>query len=175
MEEDLEFNDFDRFENLSEDEKLSEEEYRKLYATLGAAMEVYNTIGRGMEEPIYQECLELEFKAQGIPAVPQAELRTWYKGELLAKKYYADFITYGTIVVELKSKSRIISEHRSQLFNYLRITKQRCGLLVNYGDTYFYAERYLYLPSIDDFVLLRKENLDIFVSRKRKSGGTVEK
>lgn len=168
MENDFELYDDVRFEYLDDSEKLSETEYRELYATLGAAMEVYNVLGRGMEEAIYQEALGLEFSQRGIPAEPQVPLHTWYKGHLLDKTYYADFVTYGSIVVELKSVAHIIPEHRSQLFNYLRITKQRTGLLVNYGDASFYAERYLYIPSADDFVLIRKENLDIFVKRNNR-------
>ncbi|MDO4210763.1 MAG: GxxExxY protein [Bacteroidales bacterium] len=167
MDEDLMLNDAVRFLDLDEEEKISEDEYLEMYNAIGAALEVYNTLGRGMEEPIYQEALGIEFRKQQIPATPQAPLRTWYKDVLMDKIYYADFIVGDSVVVELKSVSRVISEHRSQLFNYMRITKHRRGILVNYGDSSFYAERYLYIPSIDDFVMLRKQNLQCFIKRKQ--------
>lgn len=167
MEDDLMLNDAVRFWNLDEEEKISEGEYLEMYNAIGAALEVYNILGRGMEEAIYQEALELEFREQQMPAQPQAPLRTWYKGILMDKVYYADFIVGDSVVVELKSVARVIPEHRSQLFNYMRITKHRRGILVNYGDTSFYAERYLYIPSVDEFVMLRRENLRYFIKRNQ--------
>ena len=166
MDDDLTLNDAVMFCDLDEEEKISEGEYLEMYNAVGAALEVYNTLGRGMEEPIYQEALEIEFCQKQIPAQPQAPLHTWYKGVMMDKIYYADFIVDDGVIVELKSVARIIAEHRSQLFNYMRITKHRRGILINYGDTSFYAERYLYIPSVDDFVLLRKQNLRYFVRSK---------
>lgn len=152
---------FEVYDNIaiSEEEKMPKDLYMKLYKTIGAAMNVYNELGRGMEEPIYQEALQKELGILSIPFEREKKLHLYYKGELLEKYYVADFVTYGEVMLELKSVSEISSVHRSQLFNYLRITKSKCGALVNYGDESFYSERYWYVPSVDDFVLIRKSNL----------------
>ena len=133
------------------------EEYKQMYEVVGAAMEVYNELGRGMEEPIYQEALELELKSRNIISEREVWLDTYYKGIKLKKQYKADFVVNG-IIVELKSVSMFDSEHRAQLFNYMRITQQKRGVLMNFGGRIFAAERYLYQDESDDFVLLKGTN-----------------
>src|SRR5438270_10214552 len=73
------------------------------YAILGACFAVYKDKGCGFLEPVYQECLEIELAARGIPFVAQPELRLTYRGRPLKQVYIADFICYGTVLVELKS------------------------------------------------------------------------
>ena len=120
-------------------------------------MEVYNTLGRGMAEAIYQEALAVEMKKRSMNFEREKELRLHYKDVLLDKTYFADFY-YKDIIIELKSVDEIISDHRAQLFNYMRITKQCRGILFNFGEIGLYTERYLYLPDSDDFVLLNQDN-----------------
>ena len=120
-------------------------------------MEVHKTLGRGMEEPIYQEALAVEMNKRGMVAEREKELRLTYKDILLKKTYYADFYYQG-IIIELKSVSEIISDHRAQLFNYMRITGTHRGVLLNFGEKFLRAERYLYIPDDDDFVLLMQDN-----------------
>ena len=120
-------------------------------------MEVHKTLGRGMEEPIYQEALAVEMNKRGMVAEREKELRLTYKDILLKKIYYADFYYQG-IIIELKSVSEIISDHRAQLFNYMRITGTHRGVLLNFGEKFLRAERYLYIPDDDDFVLLMQDN-----------------
>ena len=120
-------------------------------------MEVHKTLGRGMEEPIYQEALAVEMNKRGMVAEREKELRLTYKDILLKKTYYADFYYQG-IIIELKSVSEIISDHRAQLFNYMRITGTLRGVLLNFGEKFLRAERYLYIPDDDDFVLLMQDN-----------------
>lgn len=62
------------------------------YRIIGACFEVYNTMGCGFVEAVYQECLEMEFEAQGIPFHPQAELGLTYKGRMLKKTFVPDFL-----------------------------------------------------------------------------------
>lgn len=90
-------------------------------------------------------------------------LQLYYKGVLLDKKYYAD-IFYKGIIVELKSVNEIISDHRAQLFNYMRISKHYRGIIFNYGEERLYTERYLYLPECDDFVLLNQDNYKDYIT-----------
>ena len=103
------------------------------YAIMGACFEVYKEKGCGFLEAVYQECLEIEFALQNLPAVPQPRLELSYKGRSLRQKYVPDFICYGKIVLELKAVSALIDEHRAQVHDQLRATGHKLGLLVNFG------------------------------------------
>lgn len=142
---------------------MTKQEYKEIYDVVGAAMEVYNTLGRGMAEPIYQEALAVEMKKRGMVVEREKELRLRYKDVVLEKKYYADFY-YNGIIIELKSVEEICSDHRAQLFNYMRITGRDRGILLNYGEKFLRAERYLYLADDDDFVLLMQENYKDYIT-----------
>ena len=108
---------------------LKEESYR----IVGACFEVYKEKGAGFSEPVYQECLELEFLLQAIPFQPKLELLLEYKGQPLKTKFIPDFICYQLIVLEIKSVSALCDEHRAQVHNYLKATGLKLGLLVNFG------------------------------------------
>ena len=105
---------------------------RESYDIRGAIFEVYKEKGCGFLEPVYQECLEKELRLRGLPFVSQCELRLTYKGEPLTQTYKADLICHE-IIVELKAVKEIAPEHRAQVFNYLKATGLRLGLLVNFG------------------------------------------
>ena len=142
---------------------MTKQEYMDMYDVVGAAMEVHNVLGRGMAEPIYQEALAVEMKKRGMIAEREKELRLRYKDVLLEKTYSADFY-YNGIIIELKSVEEIIPVHRSQLFNYMRITGHRRGILFNFGEESLYTERYLYLSKYDDFVMLNHDNYKDYIS-----------
>ena len=99
----------------------------------GACFEVYNQIGTGFVEPVYQECLEIELGLENIPFVAQQELGLMYRGRSLKRKYIPDFICYGKVIVEIKAVSNLTDEHRAQVHNYLAATGFQLGLLVNFG------------------------------------------
>ncbi len=103
------------------------------YAIMGACFEVYKEKGCGFLEAVYQECLEIEFEMQKLPALPQPRLELSYKGHPLKQKHVPDFICFGKIVVELKAVSALNDEHRAQVHNQLRATGHKLGLLVNFG------------------------------------------
>jgi GxxExxY protein len=103
------------------------------YKIIGACFEVYKDKGCGFTEPVYQECLSLEFKRQNIPFVAQPILELEYKGTKLEQYFKADFVCFGSIIVELKTVSKLVDEHRAQILNYLNALKFRLGLLVNFG------------------------------------------
>lgn len=105
----------------------------EVYSVVGAAMEVYNVLGRGFHEPVYQEALELELADRQIPFRPQHELRIHYKHHLLEQKYKPDFIAYDSIVIEIKALDRLTSTEESQLINYLKATGMEVGVLINFG------------------------------------------
>ena len=103
------------------------------YLIIGAAFEVYNDRGFGLAEEIYQECMEIELGLRGIAFRAKQELACFYKNRELKKRYIPDVIAFESIVVELKAVSQLLPEHEAQLMNYLRITKQPLGYLINFG------------------------------------------
>ena len=100
---------------------------------VGAAMHVYNTLGHGFLEAVYQEALEIELTKRGIPFESQKELRIVYEGQELKQTYKPDLICYDKIIVELKAVSSLDDSHRSQIYNYLHATGYKLGLLINFG------------------------------------------
>lgn len=103
------------------------------YKIMGACFEVYKEKGHGFVEPVYQECLGLEFALQEIPFEPQKSLALSYKGTHLKQRYIPDFVCHGKIIIELKAVTALTNEHRAQVLNYLKATGFRLGLLVNFG------------------------------------------
>ena len=103
------------------------------YGIIGACFEVYNELGSGFLEGVYQESLALEFRSREIPFAAKRELELCYKGQILESTYQPDFICYDAIIVELKSASGLVDRHRAQVHNYLKATGHRLGLLVNFG------------------------------------------
>ena len=117
----------------------------KMYQVIGATMEVYNEIGYGLSEPIYQECLSFVCTEKGIPWEREKPLKMYFRGQELKKTYVADFVCFGDLIVELKAVSELANEHRGQLFNYLRITDSYAGILINFGNPkMLISERYIY-------------------------------
>lgn len=103
------------------------------YAIMGCCFAVYKELGSGFLEPVYQESLEIELADKGIPFEAQPDIGVFYRGRRLKHAYKPDFICCGRIVVEIKATANLVSEHRSQLLNYLHATRQPLGLLVNFG------------------------------------------
>ena len=103
------------------------------YAIQGAAFDVYREMGCGFLEAVYQECLERELSSRGIPFVAQPELALSYKGVPLKQIYKPDFICFEKIILELKAVKEIGPEHKAQVFNYLKATGMKLGLLANFG------------------------------------------
>ena len=106
---------------------------KESYAIIGACFEVYNDKGCGFLEPVYQECLGIEFEYQRIPAIPKPSLTLSYRGRLLMQTYERDFVCFEKIIVELKAVSALTDEHRAQLLNYPHATGFELGFLVNFG------------------------------------------
>jgi len=103
------------------------------YKIVGACFEVYNEMGCGFLEPVYQECVEFEFSDQQIPFVAKRQLQLKYKLHELQSVYIPDAIGFEKIIVELKAVKELADEHRAQVHNYLKATGYRLGLLINFG------------------------------------------
>lgn len=106
---------------------------KECYAIRGAIFEVYKETGNGFLESVYQECLEREFQTQNIPFVSKPELTLCYKDSPLSHIFIPDFTCYDKIIVELKSVKELTPEYKAQVMNYLKVTKKRLGLLVNFS------------------------------------------
>ena len=103
------------------------------YKLMGAAFEVYNQLGYGMAEEVYQQSLEMELALRNIPFRSKHELAMFYKAKQLETRYKPDLFVFDGIVVELKAVSELISDHEAQLFNYMRIARISVGYLINFG------------------------------------------
>jgi GxxExxY protein len=105
------------------------------FAIRGALFEVYNQLGYGFLESVYQESLIIEFRQRDIPFVSQPKVEIEYKGVTLTNTFQPDFICFNKIIVELKAVKELASEHRAQVLNYLRVSRFRLGFLVNFGSS----------------------------------------
>ena len=106
----------------------------EVYAVIGAAFEVYNTLGPGFLEAVYQEALAIEFKNRQIPFQEQTPVDIEYKDEPLKTKYYADFLCYSEVLVEIKALEDLVSSNEAQLLHYMKGTKLPVGVLINFGN-----------------------------------------
>ena len=103
------------------------------YVIIGACMEVHRVLGCGFLEAVYQEALAIELEKRGIPFQREKLLKIVYKGIILNKEYKADFVCYNKIILEVKALNKLLTEHISQVLNYLKISDFELGLLVNFG------------------------------------------
>ncbi len=95
-------------------------------------MDVHNHLGGGFSEIVYKDALEYELKKEGIPFEREKEYAVAYKDVTLPHKFYADFVVFDKIILEVKSASCLLDEHIAQTINYLAVSKNRLGLLVNF-------------------------------------------
>lgn len=104
------------------------------YKILGLCMEVHNNLGHGFLEIVYKDALEIEFKRNQIPFEREKEYPVNYKGILLPHRFFADFIVYEKIILEVKGVNGIHDEHIAQAINYLKVSKNQVALIVNFGE-----------------------------------------
>jgi len=103
------------------------------YELMGAAFEVHGELNGGLAEEIYQESLEWELGLRDIFFQTKSELKVFYKGHLLNKRYIPDLLVFGEIIAELKAVKELLPEHEQQLLNYMHITKKAVGYFINFG------------------------------------------
>ena len=115
-----------------------------IYDVIGAIHEVHNELGAGLNEFCYQEGLELQLREQNIAFEREKTFHPHYKGRPMDAEYRIDFLCKGDVIVECKAVSSLTSTHRAQLFNYMRLLKAACGIIVNFYPKFATIERYFY-------------------------------
>jgi len=115
----------------------------KTYGIIGACMTVHRKLGAGFLESVYSEALEKEFKKCKIPFENEKKLELYYEGEKLNKYFKVDFLCYNSIIVEIKSKNRLLKIDEQQTINYLKATNNEVGLLVNFGEGSLKYKRFI--------------------------------
>ena len=115
------------------DADLQNQKDPETYAIIGAAMEVHRELRHGLLEIVYQDALVVEFGARSIPFEREKLLKVFYKGNPLPSFFKADFVCFGSVIVECKSQASIGGAEDAQVINYLRITSLERAVLLNFG------------------------------------------
>jgi len=104
------------------------------YEIVGLCMEVHRILGPGLLEIVYKDALEIEFKNHNIPYKREKEYNVEYKGNILPHKFYADFVVYDDIILEVKSVKEISNDHLAQTLNYMKLADTPIGIIANFQD-----------------------------------------
>lgn len=116
-------------------------EREESYYIIGKCFEVHNELGPGFLEIVYKDALELEFKNDQMPFGREVKYDVTYKGTTLNHHFYADFIVFDSIVLEIKAKSGISDQCIAQAMNYLKVSGNKLALIVNFGEKKLTSKR----------------------------------
>ena len=109
-------------------------EYKELTEKIiGCAYRVYNKMGFGYLESVYEKCMLIELRKAGLDTESQKPIRVQYDGEVVGD-FVADILVHDTVILELKSVRKLVEAHEVQLVNYLVATGKPVGLLINFGE-----------------------------------------
>jgi len=125
------------------------------YNIIGKCYEVYNYLGNGFLEIVYKDALEYEFRKANIPFEREKEYKVIYKDITLPHKFYADFVVYGKIILEVKSTSEMADKYIAQALNYLKVSDNRLALLVNFSPEKLDFQRIVLWTWVRDKTCLR--------------------
>ena len=103
------------------------------YKIIGICMDVHNNLGSGFLEIVYKDALEYEFSEAKIPFEREKEYTVNYKGTILPHRFYADFVLFNKIILEVKAVVSLENAFIAQVINYLKVSQNRLGLIVNFG------------------------------------------
>ncbi|OAZ04403.1 GxxExxY protein [Flavobacterium succinicans] len=108
---------------------------KETYKIIGILFDVHKNLGKGFSEIVYKDALEYEFNIANIPFEREKEYVVNYKNTILKHKFYADFVVFDSIILEIKSCESFNNSHISQCLNYLKVSKTKLALLVNFNKT----------------------------------------
>jgi GxxExxY protein len=114
------------------------------YTLVGICMEVHRELGMGFKEIVYKDALEYEFKTRSIPYTREKEFKIGYKDIILKHRYYADFIVYESIILEVKASSMIVNGFIKQTINYLKASGLQLGIIANFGEPSLVSKRVVF-------------------------------
>ena len=117
---------------------------KHMYDVIGAIYEVHMELGAGLNEYCYQEGLQMQLEEQNTPFKREMNFHPSYHGREMNALYRVDFLCKGDIIVECKAVDDLDNNMRSQLFNYMRLLKHPCGIIVNFASKTAKVERYFY-------------------------------
>ena len=124
--------------------KYSEQEYplqKESYQIIGICMEVHRILGKGLLEIVYKDAIEYEFKKKKTVYEREKKFEVGYKEIILPHYFFADFVVFNNIILEVKAQKGIVEEHCSWVINYLSISKCPLGLIVNFGENSLVTKR----------------------------------
>ena len=104
------------------------------YAIIGKCMEVHNNLGAGFSEIVYKDALEYEFRKASIPFEREKKYSVKYKEVILPHHFFADFVVFDKIILEIKGTKEIKDEYIAQSINYLKVSDNPLALIVNFGE-----------------------------------------
>ena len=114
---------------------MSDQLYKEeSFKIIGFCMEVHRELGKGQDEVIYKDALEIECRRCSVPYARQRKYKVHYKGVVLPHFYFADFVVFDKILFEAKACERLTEAHVKQVLNYLAVSGLKLGLLVNFGE-----------------------------------------
>lgn len=111
------------------------------YEIVGLLFEVYNNLGSGFSEIVYKDAIEHEFKLRNIPFLREKEYSVTYKDTILKHKFYADFVVFDKIILEIKSVELLTDKHTAQCINYLKVSGCKLSILANFHKDFLDHKR----------------------------------
>lgn len=114
------------------------------YRIQGILFEVYNNLGSGFAEIVYKDAIEYELTLHQIPFEREKEYVVNYKGKPLKHKFFADFVLFGKIILEIKSCEKLDNSHKAQCINYLRVSRNKLALIANFNKNKLEYQRIIY-------------------------------
>lgn len=124
--------------------KYSEKEYplqQESYQIIGICMEVHRILGKGLLEIVYKDAIEYELRTKGLTYEREKKYEVEYKGIILPHHFFADFVIFDKIILEVKAQRGIVEDHVSWVLNYLAISKCPLALIVNFGEDSLITKR----------------------------------
>ncbi|WP_415060862.1 GxxExxY protein [Flavobacterium sp.] len=106
---------------------------KEAYKIIGLCKEVHKHLGKGHNEKVYGDALEIEYKTNNIPYIREQKYTIEYKGIMLPSYYFSDFTVFDAIILEIKAIQELTSSETKQVLNYLAASNCNLGLLVNFG------------------------------------------
>lgn len=127
--------------------KYSEQKYplqKESFEIIGVCMEVHRILGKGLLEIVYKDAIEYEFKKRNIPYEREKKYEVGYKDIILPHHYFADFVVYNKVILEVKAQNGIVDKHLRWVINYLAISKCPLGLITNFGEDSLVTKRVIF-------------------------------